>query len=140
MSDTDQFAHLDYIATPVFVLEVPADGLPVYCAFNASARAISAAGLILAATFAMVAIIPLGLFRQIAFVMAVGLLIDTFLIRPVLTPAVLTLLGPLAGWPGRRIRTSPQPGDSPEGTTDPPRAEAAPVGAGAAGASDGPGR
>lgn len=41
MSDTDQFAHLDYIATPVFVLEVPADGLPVYCAFNASARAIS---------------------------------------------------------------------------------------------------
>ncbi|WP_324277672.1 MMPL family transporter [Blastococcus brunescens] len=109
-------------------------------AMPASARAISAAGLILAATFAMVAIIPLGLFRQIAFVMAVGLLIDTFLIRPVLTPAVLTLLGRWAGWPGRRIRTSPQPGDSPEGTTEPPRAEAAPVGAGAVGSPDGPGR
>ncbi|WP_254791040.1 MMPL family transporter [Blastococcus tunisiensis] len=93
-----------------------------------SARAISAAGLILAATFAMVAIIPLGLFRQIAFVMAVGLLIDTFLIRPVLTPAVLTLLGPAAGWPGRRIRTSPAT-DVPEEETVPPRGDPAPVGA-----------
>ncbi|WP_239524054.1 MMPL family transporter [Geodermatophilus normandii] len=75
-------------------------------AMPATARAISAAGLILAATFAMVAIIPLSTFRQIAFTMAVGLLIDTFLIRPVLTPAVLTLLGRSAGWPGGRIRTT----------------------------------
>jgi RND superfamily putative drug exporter len=75
-------------------------------AMPATARAISAAGLILAATFAMVAIIPLSTFRQVGFTMAVGLLIDTFLIRPVLTPAVLTLLGRSAGWPGRRIRTT----------------------------------
>ena len=74
-----------------------------------TARAISAAGVILAATFATVAIIPLGLFRQIAFTMAAGLLIDTFLIRPVVTPAVLTLLGRWAGWPSRRIRTQPEP-------------------------------
>jgi putative drug exporter of the RND superfamily len=76
-------------------------------AMPATARAISAAGVILAATFAMVAIIPLSTFRQIAFTMAVGLLIDTFLIRPVLTPAVLTLLGRAGGWPGRRVRTTP---------------------------------
>jgi putative drug exporter of the RND superfamily len=75
-------------------------------AMPTTARAISAAGVILAATFAMVAIIPLGLFRQIAFTMAVGLLIDTFLIRPVLTPAVLTLLGRTASWPSRRVRTT----------------------------------
>ena len=73
-------------------------------ALPATARAISAAGVILAATFAMVAIIPLSDSRQVAFIMAVGLLIDTFLIRPVLTPAVLTLLGRAAGWPGGRIR------------------------------------
>jgi RND superfamily putative drug exporter len=78
-------------------------------AMPATARAISAAGVILAATFAMVAIIPLSTFRQIAFTMAVGLLIDTFLIRPVLTPAVLTLLGRSAGWPGGRIRTTTGP-------------------------------
>ncbi|MGY2127593.1 MMPL family transporter [Blastococcus sp. SYSU DS0617] len=74
-------------------------------AMPSTSRAISAAGVILAATFAMVAIIPLDTFRQVAFTMAVGLLIDTFLVRPVLTPAVLTLLGSASSWPSRRIRT-----------------------------------
>ena len=78
-------------------------------AMPASARAISTAGVILAATFAMVAIIPLGTFRQIAFTMGVGLLLDTFLVRPVVTPAVLTLLGRFAGWPSRRIHTRSDP-------------------------------
>ncbi len=75
-------------------------------AIPGTAKAIGTAGVVLAATFAMVAVIPLGTFRQLAFTMAVGLLIDTFLIRPVLTPAVLTLLGRWAGWPGSRIRTT----------------------------------
>ena len=48
-------------------------------------------------------------FRQLAFTMSVGLLIDTFLIRPVLTPAVLTLLGRAASWPSRRVRTERVP-------------------------------
>jgi RND superfamily putative drug exporter len=73
-------------------------------AMPATARAIGAAGVILAASFGMVAIIDLESFRQIAFTMVVGLLIDTFIIRPVFTPAVLTLLGPAAGWPSRRTR------------------------------------
>ncbi len=68
-----------------------------------SSRAITTAGVILAATFAMVAIIPLATFRQIAFAMAVGLLLDTMIVRPVLTPAVLTLMGRAAGWPSRRV-------------------------------------
>lgn len=76
-------------------------------AVPASSQAITIAGLILAATFALVAIIPLSTFRQIAFAMTVGLLLDTLVVRPVLTPAVLTLLGRSAGWPGQRIRTTP---------------------------------
>ncbi len=78
-------------------------------AMPATNRAVGTAGVILAATFAMVAIIQLETFRQIAFTMSVGLLIDTFLIRPVLTPALLTLMGSAASWPSRRIRTSPVP-------------------------------
>ena len=78
-------------------------------AMPVSAKAISTAGVILAATFATVAIIPLATFRQIAFTMTVGLLLDTFLIRPVVTPAVLTLLGRHAGWPSRRITSRPGP-------------------------------
>ena len=72
-----------------------------------SSRAITAAGVILAATFAVVAVIPLETFRQVAFTMTVGLLIDTLIVRPVLTPAVLTLLGPAGSWPGRRIHSAP---------------------------------
>lgn len=64
-----------------------------------AARAITVAGVILAGTFALVAIIPLVTFWQIAFTMAVGLLIDTFVVRPLLTPALLTLLGRWATWP-----------------------------------------
>jgi RND superfamily putative drug exporter len=86
-------------------------GRAIARAMPASARAVSAAGLILAATFAMVAIIPLDTFRQLAFTMAVGLLLDTFVVRPVLTPAVLTLLGRWAGWPGRRITTAATTGE-----------------------------
>ena len=68
-----------------------------------SSRAITTAGVILAATFALVAIIPLATFRQIAFAVAVGLMIDTLIVRPVLTPALLTVLGRYASWPSRRI-------------------------------------
>ena len=70
-----------------------------------ASHAITVAGLILAATFAMVAIIPLSTFRQIAFAMTVGLLLDTLIIRPMLTPAVLTLLGRWASWPSKRVVT-----------------------------------
>jgi RND superfamily putative drug exporter len=68
-----------------------------------TSRAITTAGVILAATFALVAIIPLATFRQIAFAVAVGLMIDTLIVRPVLTPALLTVLGHRASWPSRRI-------------------------------------
>ena len=68
-----------------------------------SSRAITTAGVILAATFALVAIIPLATFRQIAFAVTVGLMIDTLIVRPVLTPALLTVLGHRASWPSRRI-------------------------------------
>lgn len=87
-------------------------------AMPATSRAVTSAGVILAASFAMVAVIPLGTFRQIAFIMAVGLLMDTFIIRPILTPAVLTLLGAKAGWPGRRIWTAPDDSDRLVETTE----------------------
>jgi RND superfamily putative drug exporter len=79
-----------------------------------SSEAITTAGVILAGTFALVALIPLSTFRQIAFAMAVGLVIDTLVIRPVLTPAVLTLLGRAGSWPNRRVGVEPPPAVAPE--------------------------
>ncbi len=79
-----------------------------------ASHSITTAGAILAATFAMVAVIPLATFREIAFAMTVGLLLDTFVVRPVLTPTTLALLGNAARWPGRapKIPFRPDPPDS----------------------------
>ncbi len=66
-----------------------------------ASRAIRAAGLSLAASFALVALIPVRPFRELAAVMAIGILLETFLVRSLLAPAVLALLGRMAGWPGR---------------------------------------
>jgi RND superfamily putative drug exporter len=66
-----------------------------------ASRAIRAAGLSLAASFALVALIPIRSFRELAAVMSVGILIETFLVRSLLAPALLALLGTRARWPGR---------------------------------------
>ncbi len=68
-----------------------------------STRAINAAGITLAASFAMLALIPLVPFRQLAFAMAVGVLIDAFIVRSLLVPALISLVGRASGWPGKRL-------------------------------------
>lgn len=62
-----------------------------------AARAITVAGMTLAASFAVLAIVPLHSFRQFAFAMAVGVLIETFLVRSLLVPALLSTFRPVAG-------------------------------------------
>jgi RND superfamily putative drug exporter len=69
-----------------------------------AARAVTVAGLALAASFALLAIVPLRSFREFAFVMAVGVLIDTFIVRTLLVQALTSLFGERAWWPGRRVR------------------------------------
>ncbi len=68
-----------------------------------AARPISTAGLVLALAFALLAIVPLASFREIALAMAFGLLIDAFVVRVLLVPALLTLVGSGSAWPGRRL-------------------------------------
>jgi RND superfamily putative drug exporter len=102
-------------------------GAAIRAAMPRSSRAIAAAGITLAATMAMVALIPIETFREVAFTMTVGLLIDTLLVRPLVVPALLTLLGRVAGWPGGRIRPEQPPAT--EGT--PAVASVAPAARGA---------
>jgi putative drug exporter of the RND superfamily len=67
-----------------------------------ASRAITTAGVALAASFAMLAVIPLEQFRQIAITMAVGVILDAIAVRSLLVPALVALFGRLGMWPGNR--------------------------------------
>jgi RND superfamily putative drug exporter len=60
---------------------------------------ISSAGIVLAATFSVLVVAPFVAFVQIGFVVAVGVLIDTLLVRSVLVPALALDVGPRFWWP-----------------------------------------
>ena len=77
----------------------------IVAAGSGASHAISAAGLVLAASFAVLAVVPVEAFHQLAFVLAAGLLIDAFIVRTVLTPAVMSLVGERSSWPSQRLNT-----------------------------------
>ena len=62
---------------------------------------ITSAGLVLAATFAALAVIPLVFMAQIAFMVAFGVLIDTFIVRALLVSGISFDLGRAMWWPSR---------------------------------------
>jgi putative drug exporter of the RND superfamily len=83
----------------------------VAVAAPAASRAITTAGVALAASFAMLAVIPLEQFRQMAIVMAIGVIVDATAVRSLLVPALVALFGRLGMWPGNR-HVARIPGDS----------------------------
>nr|WP_220488204.1 MMPL family transporter [Tessaracoccus sp. MC1756] len=62
---------------------------------------ITSAGLVLAATFAALAVIPVLFLAQLAFIVAFGVLLDTFLVRTLLVPALTYDIGPAIWWPSK---------------------------------------
>lgn len=71
---------------------------------------ITSAGIVLAATFAALAVIPILFLLQLAFIVAFGVLLDTLVVRTLLVPALIRDLGPKAWWPsqlGRADRNEP---------------------------------
>ncbi|MEI2341508.1 MMPL family transporter, partial [Priestia megaterium] len=62
---------------------------------------ITSAGIILAATFAVLATLPIQVLVQFGIITALGVLLDTFIVRPFLVPAITTVLGRFAFWPGK---------------------------------------
>lgn len=92
-------------------------------AMPAASVSISVAGLILAGSFGLLALVPVDALRQFAFVMALGVGLDTFVVRPFLVPSLITLFGQTGFWPGR---PAPDP-DAEEAI--PPRDPSAPASA-----------
>jgi RND superfamily putative drug exporter len=76
-------------------------------ALTVTGGVITSAGVVLAATFAALAVIPLLFLFQLAFLVAFGVLVDTLLVRTVLVPALSLETGRRVWWPGRAYRRSP---------------------------------
>jgi putative drug exporter of the RND superfamily len=66
--------------------------------FAQSARVVTAAGIIMIAVFAGFVVSPDPVTKSIGFSLAVGVLVDAFVVRMTLVPAVMALLGPRAWW------------------------------------------
>ena len=73
-------------------------------ALSATGGVITSAGLVLAATFAVLATLPLVMLIEVGFLVAFGVLLDALLVRSVLVPALTLLIGRRMWWPGRLSR------------------------------------
>ena len=93
---------------------------------------ITSAGIVLASTFSALAVLPLTFLVQIAFIVAFGVLLDTFVVRSLLVPAASYDIGPRVWWPARFASDggTSGPGEHASGAHPPsdldPDAEAAP--------------
>ena len=82
---------------------------------------ITSAGIVLAGTFSVLAVLPLTFLTELGFVVAFGVLLDTFLVRSILVPAIALSLGDKFWWPSQLSKkggdtpapSSPQPATAP---------------------------
>ncbi|WP_461028140.1 MMPL family transporter, partial [Streptomyces sparsus] len=113
--------------------------LGVLRGLTATGGVITSAGVVLAATFAALVVIPLAFLVQIAFIVAFGVLLDTLVVRSLLVPALVRDAGPVVWWPSAlRHRADDDPGADAPGAGDGPGAARA-GGAGAPSADGGAG-
>ena len=63
-------------------------------AVSATGAVITSAGIVLAAVFCVLGVLPLIVLTQLGIIVGLGILLDTFLVRTVIIPALFTLIGP----------------------------------------------
>ncbi len=71
---------------------------------------ITSAGVVLAGTFAVLAVLPLIALTQLGVTVAFGVLLDTLVVRSILVPALTFELGERTWWPARFRRGASPPG------------------------------
>ncbi len=74
---------------------------------------ITSAGIVLAGTFSVLAVLPLTFLTELGFVVAFGVLLDTFLVRSILVPSAALTLGDKFWWPSALSRSRERSGDAP---------------------------
>ena len=110
---TPLFAFLFLVALGVdytiFLVTRAQEETPLYGTRGGIVRAVSAtgavitsAGIVLAAVFAVLGVLPLIALTQLGIIVGLGILLDTFVVRTVVIPALFTLIGPAIWWPAFR--------------------------------------
>ena len=74
---------------------------------------ITSAGIVLAAVFAALGVLPLVTLGQIGLIVGLGVIVDTFVVRTIMVPAIFSLVGDRIWWPGRIPGGSRAPGAAP---------------------------
>ena len=62
---------------------------------------ITSAGIVLAATFAVLGVLPVVFLAELGFAVAFGVLLDTIIVRSLLVPALVHVIGPKVWWPSK---------------------------------------
>ncbi|WP_341976793.1 MMPL family transporter [Microbacterium sp. LWO13-1.2] len=65
---------------------------------------ITSAGIVLAAVFAALGLLPLVTLGQIGLIVGIGVIVDTFVVRTVVVPALFAVIGDAMWWPSRAPR------------------------------------
>jgi RND superfamily putative drug exporter len=90
-------------------------------ALSATGPVITSAGIILAGTFSVLMTLPVTFTFDLGFMVALGILLDTFIVRTIMVPAAVELIGDRIWWPS----TAQAGGALREDTSEQPRAEPA---------------
>jgi RND superfamily putative drug exporter len=75
--------------------------LAVAAALSSTGTTVTSAGLVLSGTFAVLAVATSGQIRQIGTGLSLGILLDTFIVRTLLVPSAVVLVGRWNWWPSR---------------------------------------
>jgi RND superfamily putative drug exporter len=73
-------------------------------AVSATGAVITSAGIVLAAVFCVLGVLPLIVLTQLGIIVGLGIMLDTFLVRTIIIPALFTLIGPRIWWPAQRAK------------------------------------
>ncbi len=72
--------------------------------FAVTGGVITSAGVVLAGTFLVLSVLPLVFLTELGFTVAFGVLLDTFLVRSILVPALTLDIGSKVWWPSALAR------------------------------------
>ncbi|OSC39185.1 MMPL family transporter [Mycobacterium decipiens] len=73
-------------------------------AVSATGGVITSAGIVLAAVFCVLGVLPLIVLTQLGIIVGLGILLDTFVVRTLVIPALFVLIGDRVWWPTHPIR------------------------------------